>query len=328
MDKRIRRNELCIIGLPRCDFVFSSTRTCFIGYGFETSKLEMTILKNLLKEKNIEAIEAGSQLTPAQNAYCAKICSKIITSQFCIILLNNDHRNNEEVPNANVNMEYGLMLGFNKYIIPFQRANQRLPFNVSGLDTIKYTDQDFERKASEAIDQAVEATRQESTNPVGPDQILEAFLLMKKALVTPLDTDGDKNLYNLGRPLGFNLLNDFSGFTYIFFGNFTFLRTEAVVWRLRTLKEILEGRRSSIESRLKLKIATPEQAALMDDLLGRVQIWVVVTSADDKARIKEALKRTNLAPQLNVYSLQDIESEVLKLTGVDKNTLPHWEEAR
>ena len=43
MDKTIRRNEICVIGLPRCDFVFSSTRTCFIAYGFEESPLEMTI---------------------------------------------------------------------------------------------------------------------------------------------------------------------------------------------------------------------------------------------------------------------------------------------
>ena len=33
MDKTIRRNEICIIGLPRCDVVFFSTRTRFIAYG-------------------------------------------------------------------------------------------------------------------------------------------------------------------------------------------------------------------------------------------------------------------------------------------------------
>jgi len=62
---------------------------------------------------------------------------KIITAQFCIVLINNDEMEGREIPNANVNMEYGLMLGFNKYVLPFQRASQRLPFNVAGLDTIK-----------------------------------------------------------------------------------------------------------------------------------------------------------------------------------------------
>lgn len=139
MDKTIRRNEICAIGLPRCDFVFSSTRTCFIAYGFQESPLEMSILRWVLEEKGIQPVEASGALAPAQNAFCAKICSKIITSQFCAVLLNNEESGGREIPNANVNMEYGLMLGFNKYVIPFQRASQKLPFNVAGLDTIKYT---------------------------------------------------------------------------------------------------------------------------------------------------------------------------------------------
>jgi hypothetical protein len=143
MDKRIRRNEICVIGLPRCDFAFSSTRTCFIAYGFNESSLETSVLKKLLEERSIQPVEAGGSLAPGQSAFCAKICSKIITSQFCIVLINNDEVDGKEVPNANVNMEYGLALGFNKYVIPFQRESQTLPFNVAGLDTVKYTKRDF-----------------------------------------------------------------------------------------------------------------------------------------------------------------------------------------
>ena len=79
MDKTIRRNEVCGIGLPRCDFVFSSTRSCFIAYGFEESTFEMTIVRHVLEERGIQAVEARGALFPAQNAFCAKICSKIIT---------------------------------------------------------------------------------------------------------------------------------------------------------------------------------------------------------------------------------------------------------
>ena len=117
MDNRIRRNEVCIIGLPRCDFVFSSTRTCFIAYGFQNSLLEVSVLRRLLEERGIHAEEADSSIAPAQNVFCAKICSKIITAQFCIVLINNDEMEGREIPNANVNMEYGLMLGFNKYVL-------------------------------------------------------------------------------------------------------------------------------------------------------------------------------------------------------------------
>jgi hypothetical protein len=143
VDTRIRKNERCVIGLPACDYVFSSTRSCFIAYGFSTSGLERDVLKNILKERGIEAVEAGGMIEPGKFAFCTKICSKIIVAQFCIVLANHDKMTDSDIPNANVNIEYGLMLGHNKYVIPFQRDDQILPFNVAGLDTIKYNQGNF-----------------------------------------------------------------------------------------------------------------------------------------------------------------------------------------
>jgi hypothetical protein len=137
-DTRIRKNERCVIGLPVCDYVFSSTRSCFIAYGFSTSGFERDILTSILQERGIEAVDAGGRLEPGKSVFCIKICSKIIVSQFCVLFANHDVIRRKEVPNANVNMEYGLILGHNKYVIPFQRDDQTLPFNVYGLDTVKY----------------------------------------------------------------------------------------------------------------------------------------------------------------------------------------------
>jgi hypothetical protein len=69
VDIRIRRNERCVIGLPACDYVFSSTRSCFIAYGFSTSALERDILKNVLQERGIEPVEAGGQIEPGKFAF-------------------------------------------------------------------------------------------------------------------------------------------------------------------------------------------------------------------------------------------------------------------
>lgn len=311
MDKTIRRNEICVIGLPRCDFVFSSTRTCFIAYGFQESPLEMTILRSLLDKRGIQAVEAGGMLAPAQNAYCAKICSKIIMSQFCIVLLNNEESNGIEIPNPNVNMEYGLMLGFNKYVIPFQRESQKLPFNVAGLDTIKYTDRNFERLAKDAIDQAIQETQQDTSPPIRPDQFLEAFLLTQKALITPLNTDGDRAIFQLGQPLGFNLLNDFSGLSYMYLGNFTMLRPEIIAWRVQMLAEILDGRRAALARRVEAGMATPEQAQMIEDVVARMHIWITVTTNEDKEKVEAALASTCYA--VRVFSVADIALELEKL---------------
>ena len=195
MDNTIRRNEKCVIGLPRCDFVFSSTRSCFIAYAFEESSLEMGIARKLLTERGIQAEEAGGRISPAQSAFCAKICSKIITSQFCIIVLNNEEKNGLEIPNANVNMEYGLMLGFNKYIVPFQKSSQKLPFNVAGLDTVKYSTSNFEQLAGRALDQAVKETQQTPIAPLDPDQLISAFLMTKGALLANVEDPGERTYF-------------------------------------------------------------------------------------------------------------------------------------
>ena len=214
-------------------------------------------------------------------------------------------------PNANVNIEYGLMLGFNKYVIPFQRATQKLPFNVAGLDTIKYSNADFERLAAGAVDQAIAETQQDAPPPYSPDQVLEVFLLTKKALITPIDTEGDKNIYQIGSPLGFNLLNDFTGLNYMYFGNFTVFRPEVIVWRVKILTEILDGRRATLEWREKAGIVNEAQVRLLEELLGRLQIWIVVTTNEDKAAVKAALGSTSY--QLEVFSVADVRSELEKL---------------
>jgi hypothetical protein len=271
----------------------------------------MNILSNLLQKKGIQSVEASGALAPAQNSFCAKICSKIITSQFCIVLINNEERKKGvEIPNANVNMEYGLMLGFNKYVIPFQRSSQKLPFNVAGLDTVKYAEKDFERLASDAIDLAISATSQTSVSQPELDQILQLFLITKKALFTPLNSEGDKNLYQMGSPLGFNLLNDFSAMRYMFLGNFTFLRPEIVLWRLTMLIEILNERKDSIDERIKSGIVKKEQAALLTDLLNNMQIWLVVTSKEDKESILKVVSNGKFPYLIQCFSLEDIDSEL------------------
>ncbi len=310
MDITIRKNEHCIVGLPRCDFVFSSTRSCFIAYGFKTSPLEMTIIRNLLTQKGVQCEEAGGNLAPGQNAFCQKICSKIITSQFCIVLLNHDDENGKLVPNANVNMEYGLMLGFNKYLVPFQQEAETLPFNVAGLDTIKYDKNNFESKASTAIDVAIKKTSQNQADLTNPDQVIQLFILSRKALYSAVDSVGEKNIFRMGSPFGFNLLNDFSGMISIFFGNFTALRPEIVIWRLQMLNQLLTERISSLKERIELGLVTPKQVELAENHFGKMKIWILVTSDEDKAIILRETQSVTFFDRMQVLSTVDMKREL------------------
>lgn len=268
----------------------------------------MTILRNLLQSKGIQCEEAGGQLSPGQHAFCQKICSKIITSQFCIVLLNNDLKDGQLVPNANVNMEYGLMLGFNKYLIPFQRESQALPFNVAALDTVKYDDNNFENKASKAIDIAIEKSNQDLAPSSHPDQLIELFLVYKKALYAPVDDEGNKAIFRLGSALGFNLLHDFSGMVYIFLGNFMALRPDITIWRLKMLNDILKERWESFEKRLAIGLITPEQMKISENLFSSLKIWVLVTSDKDKQTINNEIKAFDIPHNLEIFSINDIKA--------------------
>ena len=127
---------------------------------------------------------------------------------------------------------------------------------------------------------------------------------------SPLDTEGEKNIFRLGSPLGFNLLNDFTGDKYAFFGRFASLRPEIILWRLRKMNEILDGRRSSIPNRVKAGAITPEFRQMVEQLFETVLIWVVVTSNDDKNSIEKELKKDPLNYRVEIISIDDVFSEL------------------
>ncbi|MCD6161071.1 MAG: hypothetical protein J7K40_01485, partial [candidate division Zixibacteria bacterium] len=276
----------------------------------DISSMEVTILKNLLKDKGIQCEEAGGRLAPGQNVFCHKICSKIITSQFCIVLVNNGKKEDQLIPNANVNMEYGLMLGFNKYVIPFQREDQSLPFNVSGLDTVIYNDPNFENKAASAIDLAISETTQDLASSPEPDQIIQFFLLTKKLYYADVNKTGERDMFEWGNLFHFNLLNDFSGMNYCYFGNFTTLRPEIVIWRLKMLNDLLNERKNSINDREQLGIIPTEQIKPLESLFTSLNIIILVTSNSDKLSILNGVKEDNFSYRFEIFSLADMTNDL------------------
>ncbi|MDD5452154.1 MAG: hypothetical protein PHT49_09705 [Desulfovibrionales bacterium] len=117
---------------------------------------------------------------------------------------------------------------------------------------------------------------------------------------------GEKDIFRMGAPFGFNLLNDFSGMTYIFFGNFTALRPEIIIWRLNMLNDLIRERMSSLSERIELKLVTLEQIKLVESLFAKMKIWLLVTSDDDKAVVLSAAKNVEFFQRLEMFSIADI----------------------
>lgn len=112
----------------------------------------------------------------------------------------------------------------------------------------------------------------------------------------------------MGRPLGFYLLNTFDGVRCVYFGNFTALRGEAVLWRLRTLEDIVHQRLGSLPERVRLGFAvvTPEIIAAVEAFLAQLQIMVLVTSEEERATVRRVIAEKPMRWPVEVFSLGEI----------------------
>lgn len=233
-------NEKCIIGMPSCGYGFSSSRSCFFARPSDDDfQLEEDILSQILKERNYRLDVALSKIDPGNFAFCTKICSQIIQSHFCMVLLNRSkHRDSPDirVPNPNVHLEYGMMLSFHKHIIPMQREEEVLAFNIYPLDTVKYRPGNFKDKAEQAVDDAILriATGETASRPIGAGSDLLKYLNFNGLQYADITSDPSRALFQIGGQLGFNLLFDIKG-AYVFFGFFEEEEPREIVVRSRLL---------------------------------------------------------------------------------------------
>jgi hypothetical protein len=100
----------------------------------------------------------------------------------------------------------------------------------------------------------------------------------------------------------------FDGMRYLYFGNFTALRTETILWRIRTLEDIVKERVASLPQRVKMGIIQPEAVALFEGFFNEMQILLLVTSDDEREKIKATLADKGTRWPVQVFSLNDINA--------------------
>lgn len=208
MDEIIRRNERCFIGMPACGYAYESAKMCFVACpSDEKYALKVEVIKDIIESKQYECHIALKRIDPGNFAFCTKICSKIIQSQFCIVLLDPSIDDKGlRYPNPNVHLEYGMMMAQNKHIIPLQAEESDLAFNISPLDTIKYTESRFKRMVSKAVDSAIEKFSERKTlmHPAPGPEIITFYNLLGYTL-SDITMDFYRLLFGFGGHLGFFL---------------------------------------------------------------------------------------------------------------------------
>ncbi len=300
-------DQSCIIGSHPCESVFGSTGLCFVGRpADEEFQLEEDILRQILQERNYETYVALGRVDPGKFAFCTKICSKIITSKFCIVILNQSkHAVSPDIriPNPNVHLEYGMMLAFRKHVIPMQREDELLPFNIYPLDTIKYSHGNFKQKVEQAIDEVL--MRLSSKEPVGADTPLQFIRCLSFRGMRFADVSNSPNnlLYQLGQPFQFNLF--YGQLHYEFVGYFKDLDPTEILVNVKHLMHSLDDLR---QNALKMaSSAAPEEVEGLLKLLGDIKILVVVPDNAPKDKMKDKIAEFQGAASVPIELIQQEE---------------------
>jgi len=289
MDKIIRKNEKCFIGLPSCGYGFESAKLCFVACpSDDIYTLKIDAIKDIVEERQYECHIALKKIDPGNFVFCTKICSKIIQSQFCIALLDPSFSKEDkrEFANPNVHLEYGMMMSLNKHIIPLQNEKYKLPFNISPLDTIKYTESNFKMKVTEAIDQAIEKFSAEGVaGPVPPGPEIFTYYNLHGYKISDVNLNFYKYVYNLGSHLGFSLFNYKEKLKFV--GPFDYEDPKKAILLSKLLINNLV---STYESLLAFNIEEAKQGRY-DYLRDNISIDIIVSPFFDKEDIKGRLNK-------------------------------------
>jgi len=192
--------------------LISETRTCkptppedlvfIIGSGSPEFEEELKAVKEVLTGFGFQGYFALlSEEEKGLDAFCDKICSKILNSLFCIVILNDpialeymDKVTKEEgifrAPRANVYYEFGVAIALRKRVIPIMRKDLKLPFDIHNLDAIPYENTG---DLKEKLTSAVKATL------LKPNK--ERIVKMPKIRLLLVDREGNASGTIVGQPI-------------------------------------------------------------------------------------------------------------------------------
>jgi hypothetical protein len=220
MERPLNIIEDCFIREnKKCGRVLNGSKMAFIATpATDYVQLELEIIKSHLKAFEIEPYIAVEHRAFGKDIFCEKICGKIIESLFCILVLNDKVENigdkSISVPNSNVYYEYGMMTTLNKRIIPLQKKDQDLSFNIQSLDTVKYTEGSFSSDIESAISAIFveEGKLEESPTGALSDELM-VYLGLNGLVWPQIPKDSDfETAVLVGSGLGFLLFADFMNY--------------------------------------------------------------------------------------------------------------------
>jgi hypothetical protein len=185
-----------------------------IGSGDSEFEDDLKAIKEVLEEFGLKGNFALlNSEEKGFDAFCNKICSKILSSIFCVVMLNDpiDKFTKEEkqhrAPRANVYYEFGIAVGLKKRVLPVMRKGMDLPFDVQHIDVDIYASlEDLKEKLRASVKSTLlkpvkEITKEPNLelslldsekNPVETMMVSPTFTIVKKEkTMSPLSKESD-----------------------------------------------------------------------------------------------------------------------------------------
>jgi hypothetical protein len=159
--------------------MYGASKSCFIACP-TNDDLEpiLGLMSEKLSRLGIEPIIAVKERAYGQDIFSTKICGKIIEARFCVVILDDAIKCGANVPNPNVYYEYGLMTALRKHIIPLQKEDLDLAFNIQSYDTIKYNARNIGTELDRAIRDAAKLTEAKEAERT-PEAVADKVILRK-----------------------------------------------------------------------------------------------------------------------------------------------------
>ena len=216
-----RLNEQCFIRKDhKCGKIFGASKSCFIACpGNDELEPILGLMSEKLTKVGIEPIVAVKERAYGQDIFCTKICGKIIESRFCIVILDDTIAKDVNIPNPNVYYEYGLMTSLKKHIIPLQKEDLDLAFNIRSHDTIKYNSKNITSELDRAIKDAIKITEKKEKDERGialPEKTL--FRKLEMAGFKQRGDDNDWFLYDVIEDTNFKGFGQYDKHFYLYLG--------------------------------------------------------------------------------------------------------------
>jgi hypothetical protein len=278
------QNESCIVGLPYCGHFFGSEPIVFMAvsdigrYSDETG-----ILAGLLQDNGLRPYLAPETVKQEKTEFCEKICSRIINSRFCIVFIDNDSRGSSDV-----HMLYGLMLAFNKIVVPLEK-NAAGRDGIRPLPSILYYPDNFMTVAQSVVGEAVvRASSAGIYEMLVRDRELQDYFIRRGLRILQVGGPVARAFYRIAYPLEFMILE---GNDYVFFGSFEHFSYEEISSRTGLLIKGLSDIKDRFETLYKNTFSL-QNMELAYRIWSRLRIEVIASQGMDIGKLASGFPRS------------------------------------